>query len=148
MKFQLLRLGREGSERSADVINRYCCLQFNPDRRHVTIAYVDAITLRAHCHVWPCNRAVLTMTKQLQSLSFDLLFFAADKWNHVVRGVERSNSRISGAGKRLHRGDDARSNAELRMQRCECHHDHNRRTVWISNDEAAIEAAVLSLKVD
>ena len=114
----------------------------------MTVTHVHAIALRADGHVWFCNRAVLITTKQLQSLSFDLFFFAADKWDHVVRGVEGSNSRISSAGKRLHRGHNTRGDAELCMQRLQRHHYNDRRTVWISDHESAIEAAVLSLHVN
>src|SRR5207248_573152 len=46
MKSQLLRLGREGSERLPNIIQRSWACQLHSNRRHVAVAYVDAIALR------------------------------------------------------------------------------------------------------
>src|SRR5438309_1354412 len=138
MKFQLLRLGREGSERFANLILGSWSRELYADRCHVPVAHVDAVALRAHFDRGIVNRPAIKIPQQLQSFGFDLLFFTADEWNHVVGGVKRSYAWIASARKRLHRGNDTRGNAEFRMQRRQRHHDDNRRTIWIRNDEATL----------
>src|SRR5437867_12244803 len=94
------------------------------------------MTLSAHLYRCRIDAILLKGAENLRSLSFDLLFLATNVWKNIVYDVERSNARITSAGKCLQSCRNCGLNSERSMKRRQGKDEHDRRTVGIGNDES------------
>src|SRR5438552_9668641 len=95
MKVQLLRHGCERSKGLANLINRGRSREFHANRSHMPIGDVNTIALGAYFDCCVINSAIVEPAEQFQSLSFNLLFFAADERDNIIRSIKRSYSGIA-----------------------------------------------------
>src|SRR5687768_1913488 len=95
------------------------------------------MTLCADGHRREIDAACTETAEYLRRLAFDLLLFTADVRQHVVENIQRRNAGITSARKRLQRCRHRRFNAKRHVQRRKRESEHDRRAVWIRNDESA-----------
>src|SRR2546430_13908723 len=104
--------------------------ELHSHRSEMAIGYIHASALRANAHFSINDYAVANLPQKLQSLTFNLLFLAADERYDIVSGIKRGHTRIARARESLHGRGHARGDAKPRMQWRQRHYDHNSGTVW------------------
>jgi hypothetical protein len=80
--------------------------------------------------------ALFHAPEHLRDLALDLRFFLADERDHVAQDIERWDTRITGAGHRLHRDREHLPDAERFVKWCEGHGRYRGGAVGVGDDAA------------